>query len=166
VAHRVSCALVGGVVDEQRLTTVLVEFARTLTGDFSIQKILDHLVDRVVEVIPVSGAGVLLMDSDTEHHFVAASDDVIHGIETLQMQLQEGPCLQAYRTGQHVAIRDLAQDTMFARFSPAAAQAGRARSTASRCAWMIASWEPWSCTRRNLLSCRMLIWLGRRSSPM
>jgi phosphoserine phosphatase RsbU/P len=112
------------VVDEQRLTTVLVEFARTLTGDFSIQKILDHLVDRVVEVIPISGAGVLLMDSDTEHRFVAASDDVIHSIETLQMQLQEGPCLQAYRTGQHVAIRDLAQDTTFARFSPAAAHAG------------------------------------------
>ena len=111
-------------MDEQRLTTVLVEFARTLTGDFSIQKILDHLVDRVVEVIPVSGAGVLLMDSDTEHHFVAASDDVILGVETLQMELQEGPCLQAYRTGRHVAIRDLAQDTTFARFSPAAAQAG------------------------------------------
>jgi phosphoserine phosphatase RsbU/P len=124
VAHGLSRALIGGVVDEQRLTTVLVEFARTLTGDFSIQKILDHLADRVVEVIPVSGAGVLLMDSDTEHHFVAASDDVILGVETLQMELQEGPCLQAYRSGQHVAIRDLAQDTTFARFSPAAAQAG------------------------------------------
>src|ERR1039457_698988 len=124
VAHGLSRAVWGGRVDEQRLTTVLVEFARTLTGDFPIQKILDHLVDRVVEVIPVSGAGVLLMDSDSEHHFVAASDDVILGVETLQMELQEGPCLQAYRTGQHVAIRDLAQDTTFARFSPAAAQAG------------------------------------------
>lgn len=111
-------------MDEQRLTTVLVEFARTLTGDFSIQKILDHLTDRVVEVIPVTGAGVLLMDSDTEHHFVAASDDMILGIEALQMELQEGPCLQAYRTGEHVAIRDLAKDKSFARFSPAAAEAG------------------------------------------
>jgi hypothetical protein len=40
-------------VDEQRLTRILVDFARTLTADFSIQTILDHLVDRVVEVIPV-----------------------------------------------------------------------------------------------------------------
>lgn len=111
-------------MDEQRLTTVLVEFARTLTADFSIQKILDHLVDRVVEVIPVDGAGVLLMDSDVEHRFVAASDDMILGVETLQMELQEGPCLQAYRTGRHVAVRDLAKDTTFARFSPAAALAG------------------------------------------
>ncbi|HVA61662.1 MAG TPA: GAF domain-containing SpoIIE family protein phosphatase [Mycobacteriales bacterium] len=111
-------------MDEQGLTTVLVEFARTLTGEFSIQKILDHLADRVAEVIPVDGAGVLLMESDVEHHFVAASDDVIFGIEALQMALQEGPCLQAYRTGQHVAIRDLAQDKTFAQFSPAASQAG------------------------------------------
>jgi serine phosphatase RsbU (regulator of sigma subunit) len=111
-------------MDEKRLASVLVEFARTLTTDFSIQTILDHLVDHVVEVIPVDGAGVLLMDSDTEHHFVAASDDAILGVEALQMDLQEGPCLQAYRTGVHVAVRDLVTDTTFVRFSPAAAQAG------------------------------------------
>ena len=111
-------------MDEQRLTAVLVEFARTLTADFSIQTILDRLVERVVEVIPVDGAGVLLMYSDVEHHFVAASDHAILGIESLQMELQEGPCLVAYRTGEPVAIRDLAQDTTFARFSPAAAEAG------------------------------------------
>jgi phosphoserine phosphatase RsbU/P len=111
-------------MDEKRLAGVLVDFARTLTSDFSIQTILDHLVDHVVEVIPVDGAGVLLMVSDTEHHFVAASDDVILDVEALQMDLQEGPCLQAYRTGAHVAVRDLARDTTFVRFSPAAAQAG------------------------------------------
>ena len=111
-------------MDERRLTAVLVEFARTLTADFSIQTILDRLVERVVEVIPVDGAGVLLMDSDVEHHFVAASDDAILGIESLQMDLQEGPCLVAYRTGRAVAIRDLANDATFARFSPAAARAG------------------------------------------
>jgi sigma-B regulation protein RsbU (phosphoserine phosphatase) len=111
-------------MDEKRLASVLVDFARTLTSDFSIQTILDHLVDHIVEVIPVDGAGVLLMDSDTEHHFVAASDDVILGVEALQMDLQEGPCLQAYRTGAHVAVRDLAHDSTFARFSPAAAKAG------------------------------------------
>ena len=111
-------------MDERQLTRVLVEFARTLTGDFSIQKILDHLVTRVAEVIPVDGAGVLLMDSDTEHHFVAASDDAIMAVETLQTELQEGPCLQAYRTGEHVAVRDLSTDTVFTQFSPAAAKAG------------------------------------------
>lgn len=36
---------------EQRLASVLSEFARTLATDFSIQSILDHLVVRMVEVL-------------------------------------------------------------------------------------------------------------------
>jgi hypothetical protein len=43
-------------MDERRLASVLVDFAWTLTSDFSIQTNLDHLVDHVVEVIPVDGA--------------------------------------------------------------------------------------------------------------
>ena len=77
-------------MDEGRLAAVLVDFARTLTADFSLQTILDHLVQRVVEVLPVDGAGVLLMRSDTQHHSVAASDDVFLRIESLQIDLDEG----------------------------------------------------------------------------
>ncbi|MBA2283290.1 MAG: hypothetical protein H0W25_18940, partial [Acidimicrobiia bacterium] len=46
---------------EHRLSVVLREFARTLLTDFSIESILDHLVLRIVEVLPVSGAGVTLI---------------------------------------------------------------------------------------------------------
>jgi diguanylate cyclase (GGDEF)-like protein len=111
-------------VDEGRLATVLVDFARTLTADFSIQTILDHLVRRVAEVIPVDGAGVLLMKGDTAHHFVAASDEVILRIESLQINLDEGPCLQAYQTGLRVRVPDLRVDTIFPRFSKGALEAG------------------------------------------
>jgi hypothetical protein len=36
---------------------VLSEFARTMLKDFPIQGILDHLVRRIVEIMPVSAAG-------------------------------------------------------------------------------------------------------------
>ena len=111
-------------MDEGRLATVLVEFARMLTADFSIQTILDHLVQRVVEVIPVDGAGVLLMKSDTSHHFVAASDEIILRIESLQIDHDEGPCLQAYQTGDRVQVPDLREDSPFPRFSKGALDAG------------------------------------------
>jgi transcriptional regulator with GAF, ATPase, and Fis domain len=109
---------------EQQLTNVLVSFARTLSTDFSLQAILDHLVARVREVIPVRGVGVLLMSSGSEHHVVAASDELIRSVEALQVSLQEGPCLQAYQSREYVAVRDFATDTVFGRFSPAAARAG------------------------------------------
>ena len=40
------------VVNEDKLSAVLSEFARTLITDFPIQGILDHLVERIVEVLP------------------------------------------------------------------------------------------------------------------
>ena len=68
-------------MDEGRLAAVLADFARTLTADFSIEQILDHLVNRVIEIIPVTGAGVLLMKNEWEHHFIAASDARIRRTE-------------------------------------------------------------------------------------
>lgn len=42
---------------------MLSEFARTMVKDFPIQEILDHLVKRIVEIMPVSAAGVTLITS-------------------------------------------------------------------------------------------------------
>jgi len=107
--------------DEDRdhlLAQVLVEFAHTLGTDFSIQKILDHLVQSIVEVLPITGAGVMLMGERQELHFIAASDSTVMAIERLQNELAEGPCLEAYRFGVSVAIDDLRADSRFPRFSP------------------------------------------------
>jgi len=119
----------GGVkrlVHEQRLSELLVDFARTLVTDFPIQAILDHLTSRILEVLPVTGAGVMIMGSDTEMHFASASDKVLLQIEGLQIELGEGPCLEAFRTGQRVLIADLAADQRFPRFGPRAVEAGMA----------------------------------------
>lgn len=107
------------------MSAVLVGFASTLTAEFSIQATLDRLVEQVVKVLPVTGAGLLLMGGeDHDHHFVAATDDVIRRIESLQLELGEGPCLQAYRTCKAVAVPDLTADRVFPRFSDRAVQAG------------------------------------------
>jgi diguanylate cyclase (GGDEF)-like protein len=101
---------------EQRFTDVLSEFARTLTTDFPIQAILDHLVGRIVDLLPVGAAGVTLIPADAEPQFIAASDEMAFRHEQLQTELGEGPCLEACRTGQAVAVPDLAHDDRFPRF--------------------------------------------------
>lgn len=111
---------------ERQLNQVLVGFARTLGTDFSIRAILDHLVTQIVGILPVTGAGVMLMGARDELHFIAASNDTITYIETLQNELDEGPCLEAYRTGQPVAVVDLHTDTRFPEFSTRAAGRGLA----------------------------------------
>ena len=43
--------------NEEQLSGVLSEFARTMLTDFPIQRILDRLVERIVEILPITGAG-------------------------------------------------------------------------------------------------------------
>jgi diguanylate cyclase (GGDEF)-like protein len=112
------------LVHEQRLSELLVDFARTLVTDFPIQAILDRLTSRILEVLPVTGAGVMLMGSDSDLHFASASDKVLLQIEGLQVELGEGPCLEAYRTGQRVLISDMGADKRFPRFGPRAVESG------------------------------------------
>jgi diguanylate cyclase (GGDEF)-like protein len=108
------------------LADVLAEFAHNLGEGFDIQEILDHLVGRIVDVLPVTGAGVMLMGPGDDLHFVAASDEEILMIQTLQNELDEGPCLEAYRTGDPVSVPDLSRDARFPRFSSRACEAGLA----------------------------------------
>jgi diguanylate cyclase (GGDEF)-like protein len=109
---------------EQQLSNVLSEFARTLVTDFPIQAILDHLVKRIVDVLPITAAGVTLISPDADPRYVAASDESALRYEELQTELGEGPCLAAYHTGEAVSVADLRTDPRFPNFAPRALEAG------------------------------------------
>jgi diguanylate cyclase (GGDEF)-like protein len=111
---------------EQQLSDVLSNFARTMLTDFPIQGILDQLVRRIVEIMPITGAGVTLISESTSPHYVAASDGAALRFEQLQTVLDEGPCIVAYRTGEAVAIADLTKESGFPLFAPHALAAGLA----------------------------------------
>jgi diguanylate cyclase (GGDEF)-like protein len=111
---------------ERRLSDVLSEFARTLVTDFPIQSILDHLVLRIVDVLPISAAGVTLIAPGSNPHFIAASDDAAMRFEQLQSELGEGPCLVAYEQGEAVVVPNLLEDDRFPNFASRAVDEGLA----------------------------------------
>jgi diguanylate cyclase (GGDEF)-like protein len=112
------------VVQEEKLSAVLTEFAHTMATDFPIQAILDHLVERIVEVLPVTAAGVTLISDGAAPHYIAASDESALRFEMLQTEVGEGPCLTAYQSGVAVAVADLSNEDRFPRFRAVAADAG------------------------------------------
>jgi diguanylate cyclase (GGDEF)-like protein len=114
------------VVDDRTLALVLSEFARTLITDFPIQSILDHLVDRIVDVLAVTGAGVTLISPGAAPHYVAASDAAALDFERLQTEVEQGPCLAAFTAREAVSVPDLAHDDRFPLFAPAALEQGMA----------------------------------------
>ena len=113
-------------VAEEELADVLSEFARTMVTNFPIQGILDHLVRRIVDILPVSAAGVTLISPGVEPRYVAASDPSALRYEMLQTELGEGPCLAAFETGEAVSVPDLRITNGFGLFGPRALEAGLA----------------------------------------
>jgi diguanylate cyclase (GGDEF)-like protein len=112
------------VVHEDSLSSVLSDFARTMITDFPIQGILDHLVERIVEILPVTSAGVSLISAGMAPRYIAASDQNALRFERLQAHIREGPCLAAFESGEAVSVADLSADGRFPQFSPAAVDAG------------------------------------------
>jgi len=109
---------------DRQLADLLSEFARTLVTDFPIQAILDHLVARIVDVLPITAAGVTLIAPGANPRYVSASDEAAFRFEQLQTELGEGPCLAAYETGKAVAVPDLRIDDRFPTFAPRAVNEG------------------------------------------
>ncbi|MGZ5374658.1 MAG: diguanylate cyclase domain-containing protein [Aeromicrobium sp.] len=114
------------MVDEGKLAEVLSEFARTMIVESPMQEIADRLVKRIVEVLPVTGAGVTLIVPETASRYIAASDESALRYQQLQSDIQDGPLHMAYATGEAVSVADLHNDGRFSQFAEAALPAGLA----------------------------------------
>jgi diguanylate cyclase (GGDEF)-like protein len=114
------------VVRDEKLSAVLSEFARTMVTDFPVQQILDRLVERIVDVLPVTSAGVTLIEQGRAPRFVAASNLAALHFEELQTATRQGPCVLAYHSGEAVAVAQLRSDGRFPQFAAAGAEGGLA----------------------------------------
>lgn len=95
---------------ESLIIETFVTLADTLVDDYDVVGILDVLVRRFVELLPVSAAGILLADQAGHLTVVASSSEETRLLETFQLQNREGPCLDTVTTGSIVASRDLEED--------------------------------------------------------
>jgi GAF domain-containing protein len=103
----------------------LVEMADTLVDDYDVVDLLTGLADRCVNLLGVSAAGVMLVSPEGSLGLVASSSEAMRLLELFELQAQEGPCLDAFRTGQPVEHESLeAGSGRWPSFSAAALQAG------------------------------------------
>src|SRR6202171_5506343 len=93
---------------EALLARTLVELADTLVDDFDVVELLTLLADRCVDVLDVGAAGLMLVAPDGDLRVMASSSEAMRLLELFEMQSEEGPCLDCYRTGRPVVNQDLA----------------------------------------------------------
>src|ERR1700684_2181897 len=112
-------------MDGQLLASTFVELTDTMVADFDVIDFLHVLTDRSVQLLDVSAAGLLLADPRGELRVVAASSEAARLLELSQLQSDQGPCRDCFRTGQPVQAADLAAESQrWPRFVPAARDAG------------------------------------------
>lgn len=110
---------------EALLARTLVELADTLVDEFDVVDLLTLLADRCVDALDVAAAGIMLAGPDGALRVMASSSEAMRVLELFEVQSQEGPCLDCYRTGEPVLNQDLATAaSRWPRFAAEAAEDG------------------------------------------
>ena len=109
---------------DEQLAGALVAFIGALTQDHTVEAVFRHLGDFCTELLPADGVGVLLLEEQSLT-VATANSEVGDTVESLEVELQEGPCVECMRVGHPVLVPDLAAAAdRYPRFVPRALEAG------------------------------------------
>ncbi len=106
------------------LAETFLQLADTIVDDFDVIELLTMMSGRCVELLDASSAGILLADVRGILSVVAASSEEATLLELFQLQNEQGPCLDAFRSGQAVVHANLADESPWPSFAHAAIEAG------------------------------------------
>ncbi len=110
---------------ERSVSAAFVSIANSLADGYDPVDLFTGLTTDCARLLDVASAGLLLADGRGVLHVMAASSDATLDLETYQLQREEGPCLDCYRTGSPVLVPDLSTErARWPVFVPAATAAG------------------------------------------
>ena len=92
---------------EQLVNRAFIGLADTLVDDYDMIELLDRLVGYCAELLAADAAGIVLGDANGTLRVAASSSEDAELMELLQLQNDEGPCLECYRTATPVSVPDL-----------------------------------------------------------
>ncbi|MBW0116375.1 GAF and ANTAR domain-containing protein [Pseudonocardia abyssalis] len=92
---------------EERVVTAFVDLADSLVDDYDVVDLLDRLAGYCVELLAAEAAGIMLGDPQGRLRVVASTNEQSDWMELLQLEADEGPCVECHRSGTPVAVADL-----------------------------------------------------------
>jgi len=87
---------------EAMLARTFVRLADTLVSDFDIVEFLYGLAADSVQILAAEAAGVMLADDRGRLRLIASSEERMRLLELFELQGAEGPCLDAFSSGEPV----------------------------------------------------------------
>ena len=87
---------------------VMAEAVRTLASDFEFLDLAHQLTVSTVSLLGAGAAGVMLEDATGRLQVLSASDEDTRLLEIFELQREEGPCYECWRSGTVVTAPDIA----------------------------------------------------------
>jgi GGDEF domain-containing protein len=107
-----------GMTHEGNFSSVLTDFALTMASDLPPTSMVDELVRRICDILPVDGAGVTLWGAEgtpAEPQPLAASSSHVQHMEETQIKLGEGPSVTSYLLATPIEVTDFSRDSAYPR---------------------------------------------------
>ena len=101
---------------ERQLVEAFVQVADSLVDDFDVVDLLQNLVDHCVSLLAADAAAIMLADQRGGLMVAASSSESSRLLELFQLQKDEGPCLECYRTRRPVLVADMDTEPRWAEF--------------------------------------------------
>jgi GAF domain-containing protein len=109
---------------EAALLEAFVRLTDTLVDDFDLLDLLHGLTVDCVRLFPSAAAGLLITDDRGTLQLVASSSEAARLVELFQLQADEGPCLDCFRSALPVTVPDLHESGRWPRFTAWALERG------------------------------------------
>jgi GAF domain-containing protein len=111
--------------DPEKLATALAQMARDLLTQETVQQTLDRIVEHAVSLVEgCEFAGILAVESG-KLRTLAASHGVARESDRIQLEVEEGPCLDSTLLDKRVfRVDDLTTDERWPRYGPKARELG------------------------------------------
>ena len=114
----------GDVTHDAVLARAFVRLADTLASDFDIVDFLHGLSADSVEILRAEAVGVMLADPRGGLRLIASSDERMRLLELFELQGAQGPCLDAFSSGQAIQASAADSRARWPLFAPRASGAG------------------------------------------
>ncbi|HET7194663.1 MAG TPA: GAF and ANTAR domain-containing protein [Nocardioides sp.] len=111
-------------MDVEKLAQTFVDLADSLVDDFDVFDLLSLLVERCSDLMEVSAAGLLFADSQDHLQVAASSSESARLLDLYQLQNEDGPCFECYRSGEPVSAMLSEASSRWPNFTAAATSEG------------------------------------------
>ncbi|HWU59637.1 MAG TPA: GAF and ANTAR domain-containing protein [Microbacteriaceae bacterium] len=110
---------------ESQLIQTFAMLADTLVAGFDVVDLLQGLVEKCQVLLDTTDAGILLADGEGRLEVLASTDERIELIELMQLEPNDGPCVECFRTGRSVSVPEIeALDDKWPQFRRSAIEQG------------------------------------------